>query len=68
MKNSQSKKPAAAIEMHTAMIRSSESGSEMIKNYGKIEAVIEMYQDGTVDPGLALKRIIQIVKGEVSHV
>jgi hypothetical protein len=60
------KKAPAAIEPMTAVLRSTESGSDIIKNYGKIEAVVEMYQDGTMDPGKALKRIIEIVKG-VQH-
>lgn len=43
--------------------QTSESGSDMIRNYGKIDMVIEMYESGPMRPEQALKRIIEIVKG-----
>lgn len=63
MKKTQDKKPAAAIEPLTAVLRSCESGADMIKNYGKIEAVIEMFNDGAFTAIGALARISQIIKG-----
>ena len=35
-----------------------------IKSYGKVEAVVEMYRTGAVDPGPALKQIVEIVEEE----
>jgi hypothetical protein len=48
--------------------RTSETGPDMIKNYGKIEAVIEMFNDGAFTAVGALARISKIVNGEVAHV
>lgn len=57
------KEARAAVEPMTAVLRSTESGSDMIKNYGKIEAVVEMFNDGMFTAVGALARIANIVQG-----
>lgn len=62
MKKTQTKKAPAAIEPMTAVLRSTESGADMIKNYGKIEAVLEMFNDGMFTAVGALSRISLIIR------
>jgi hypothetical protein len=58
-------------DMHSNMLvaRVSETGTDMIRAYGKIEAVVEMYIDGTLNAIKAFDRITEIIngKGEVPH-
>ena len=63
-------KPYEFDDMHSNMLvaRVSETGTDMIRAYGKIEAVVEMYKDGTLNALKAFDRITEIITGkEVSN-